>query len=159
MAKMHGGDNEILKDETDMEIVGENGPEIITTEKPGTIIPADETAQILSGSSKKKPTTQTQNVDQVKTKLHMDNLKKQLSKEGEIQTMPSHMTLDEVKRKLHEEAIPVSMKVDMDNIYRIESSHNPKAYNSGSKAKGLGQITPIVLKEWNNYHPNDKHKY
>lgn len=43
--------------------------------------------------------------------------------------------------------------VDMNKIYFIESSNNPKAYNKRSQAKGLGQITPIVLKEWNNFHP------
>jgi len=46
--------------------------------------------------------------------------------------------------------------VDMNKIYGIESSNNPKALNKKSKAKGLGQITPIVLKEWNNFN---KKKY
>lgn len=45
--------------------------------------------------------------------------------------------------------------VDMNKIYFIESSNNPKAYNKRSQAKGLGQITPIVLKEWNNFHPSN----
>src|SRR3990167_1855204 len=45
-------------------------------------------------------------------------------------------------------------KVDMDRIYQIESSGNAKAFNEKSQARGLGQITPIALKEWNNYHPN-----
>lgn len=40
--------------------------------------------------------------------------------------------------------------VDMNKIYQIESSGNPKAFNKGANAIGLGQITPIVLKEWNN---------
>jgi hypothetical protein len=40
--------------------------------------------------------------------------------------------------------------IDMNAIYTIESSNNPKAYNKSSKAKGLGQTTPIVLEEWNN---------
>jgi len=47
-----------------------------------------------------------------------------------------------------------SSTVDMNKIYFIESSNNPNAYNKKSKARGLGQITPIVLKEWNNFHPS-----
>jgi hypothetical protein len=50
-----------------------------------------------------------------------------------------------------------SSEVDMNKIYSIESSNNPQAHNKSSNAKGLGQITPIVLKEWNNFHPKDKH--
>lgn len=45
------------------------------------------------------------------------------------------------------------MPIDMEQVYQIESSGNPKAYNESSQARGLGQITPIVLKEWNNFHP------
>lgn len=50
-----------------------------------------------------------------------------------------------------------SQDIDMNKIYQIESSNNPKAFNKGSKARGLGQITPIVLKEWNNFHPKETH--
>lgn len=50
-----------------------------------------------------------------------------------------------------------STDVDMNKIYSIESSDNPKAHNKSSNAKGLGQITPIVLKEWNNFHPKESH--
>jgi soluble lytic murein transglycosylase-like protein len=50
-----------------------------------------------------------------------------------------------------------SSEVDMNKIYSIESSNNPQAHNKTSNAKGLGQITPIVLKEWNNFHPKDRH--
>jgi hypothetical protein len=50
-----------------------------------------------------------------------------------------------------------SSEVDMNKIYSIESSNNPQAHNKSSNAKGLGQITPIVLKEWNNFHPKEKH--
>lgn len=39
--------------------------------------------------------------------------------------------------------------VDMTIISQIESSNNPKAYNNRSKAVGLCQITPVVLKEFN----------
>jgi len=49
-------------------------------------------------------------------------------------------------------------KVNMDVIKDIESSGNPKAYNEESEARGLYQITPIVLEEWNNYHSNEKYK-
>lgn len=49
---------------------------------------------------------------------------------------------------------PVSAKssndIDMNKIYQIESSGNKNVVNNKSGAKGLGQITPIVLKEWNN---------
>lgn len=47
--------------------------------------------------------------------------------------------------------------IDMNKIHQIESSGNPMAFNSHSQARGLGQITPIVLRDWNNMHPNDQH--
>jgi hypothetical protein len=50
-----------------------------------------------------------------------------------------------------------STDIDMNKVYSIESSNNPNAHNKSSNAKGLGQITPIVLKEWNNLNPKDKH--
>ena len=37
----------------------------------------------------------------------------------------------------------------------IESSNNPLAYNPKTQARGLYQITPICLKEWNNFHPSE----
>jgi hypothetical protein len=46
--------------------------------------------------------------------------------------------------------------INMDKIKRIESSGNALAYNKSSEARGLYQITPIVLKEYNNFH---KEKY
>jgi hypothetical protein len=46
--------------------------------------------------------------------------------------------------------------IDMNKIFNIESSMNPKAENKKSGAIGLGQITPVVLKEWNNIN---KEKY
>lgn len=46
-------------------------------------------------------------------------------------------------------------RVSMDIIKKIESGGNPAAYNRSSKAKGLYQITPIVLLEYNQYHPWD----
>lgn len=45
-------------------------------------------------------------------------------------------------------------EIDMHKIMMIESSGNPKAYNKNSEASGLFQITPICLKEYNNYHPS-----
>lgn len=39
--------------------------------------------------------------------------------------------------------------VNMDRIMQIESGGNPNAYNASSKATGLYQITPIVLKDFN----------
>jgi hypothetical protein len=47
-------------------------------------------------------------------------------------------------------------EIDMDIIAIIESNNNPLAYNFKSKARGLYQITPICLEDYNNYH---KHKY
>ncbi len=38
----------------------------------------------------------------------------------------------------------------MNKVYVVESSCNPKAFNKASGAIGLGQVTPIVLEEWNN---------
>ena len=46
--------------------------------------------------------------------------------------------------------------IDMRRIYEIESSNNPEAYNETSKAVGLGQITPVTLKEWNQFHKNEQ---
>ena len=42
--------------------------------------------------------------------------------------------------------------IDMEAIEQIESSGNPNAYNKHSQAIGLFQITPICLKEYNNYN-------
>ena len=42
--------------------------------------------------------------------------------------------------------------LDMEAIKQIESGGNPNAYNEHAQAKGLYQITPICLKEYNNYH-------
>ena len=43
-------------------------------------------------------------------------------------------------------------KIDLSIIASIESSNNPLAYNAKTQAIGLYQITPICLKEYNNYH-------
>lgn len=50
-----------------------------------------------------------------------------------------------------------AVEIDMDAIAMIESSNNPDAWNKSDDSRGLFQITPICLKEWNNFHPNDQH--
>lgn len=49
------------------------------------------------------------------------------------------------------------MVIDLDKIKEIESSGNPKAYNKKSQAAGLFQVTPILLKEWNNFHCKEQY--
>lgn len=44
-------------------------------------------------------------------------------------------------------------QVDMLTIAKMESSLNMKAYNESSGARGLFQITPICLKDYNQFHP------
>ena len=46
----------------------------------------------------------------------------------------------------------LASQINLNVIKQIESSGNPLAYNKSSKAKGLYQITPICLEEYNNYH-------
>jgi len=43
-------------------------------------------------------------------------------------------------------------EINMKAIAQIESSLNPLAYNQTSRATGLYQITPICLKDYNQYH-------
>ena len=43
-------------------------------------------------------------------------------------------------------------EVDLNIIASIESSNNPLAYNSKSGATGKYQITPICLRDYNQYH-------
>ena len=49
-----------------------------------------------------------------------------------------------------------SSEININKIIQIESSNNPIAYNRLTKAKGLMQITPICLKDYNDNH---KKKY
>jgi hypothetical protein len=42
--------------------------------------------------------------------------------------------------------------INMETIKHIESSGNSKAWNRKADARGLYQITPICLKEYNNFH-------
>jgi hypothetical protein len=48
-------------------------------------------------------------------------------------------------------------EIDMDRIAMIESSGNPLAWNKADDSRGLFQITPICLKEWNNFHPKNQY--
>lgn len=43
--------------------------------------------------------------------------------------------------------------IDLDKIIMIESSGNPRAWRKADDSRGLYQITPICLKEYNNFHP------
>jgi len=45
--------------------------------------------------------------------------------------------------------------INLSRIIKIESHGNEKAYNRGSGARGLCQITEICLKEWNNFHKTE----
>lgn len=47
--------------------------------------------------------------------------------------------------------------VDMHKIMMIESSGNPMAHNKTDDSIGLFQITPVCLKEWNQYHPGKQY--
>lgn len=49
------------------------------------------------------------------------------------------------------------MSINMNTIKTIESNGNPSAYNKSSGARGLYQITPICLKEWNNFHKKEQY--
>jgi hypothetical protein len=48
-------------------------------------------------------------------------------------------------------AHPINMKA----LAQIESSNNPKAYNKKTQARGLYQITPVVLKQFTEAHPKN----
>lgn len=48
----------------------------------------------------------------------------------------------------------VNADVVMRKIEWIESRGDVRAYVERTQARGLYQITPIVLKEWNGFHPN-----
>jgi len=45
-----------------------------------------------------------------------------------------------------------SAEIDLSIIATIESNNNPRAVGSGGDV-GLYQITPILIREWNNFHP------
>ena len=51
-------------------------------------------------------------------------------------------------------ADPGNPLININKIIHIESHGNPLAFNTGSGAHGLCQITPICLKEYNNFHAN-----
>jgi len=54
-------------------------------------------------------------------------------------------------------ALVQAEEIDLNKIIHIESSGNPLAWRKADDSRGLMQITPIVLKEWNNFHPREKH--
>lgn len=41
------------------------------------------------------------------------------------------------------------IKIDLEAIAQIESSNNPKAFNRRTRARGLFQITPVCLQDYN----------
>jgi hypothetical protein len=47
--------------------------------------------------------------------------------------------------------------IDMNIVKQIESSGRADAYNAKSQARGLYQITPICLQEWNNFHRKEQY--
>jgi len=47
--------------------------------------------------------------------------------------------------------------IDMQRIAHIESSGNPLAHNKREDGRGLFQINPICLREWNNFHPREQY--
>jgi hypothetical protein len=49
------------------------------------------------------------------------------------------------------------IEINMDKIAFIESSNNPNAINKKDDSIGLYQITPILLREWNNFHPKEQY--
>jgi len=50
-----------------------------------------------------------------------------------------------------------SEEVNMHKILMIESSGNPMAHRKVDNSRGLFQITPICLEEWNMFHPKNKY--
>ena len=48
------------------------------------------------------------------------------------------------------------MKLNLEAIGKIESSGNDKAFNKKSGARGLMQITPICLEDYNLAHPKEE---
>lgn len=44
--------------------------------------------------------------------------------------------------------------IDMDKVMMIESSGNSSAFNKASQSRGIYQVTPIVVKEFNYFHKN-----
>lgn len=54
-------------------------------------------------------------------------------------------------------AIVHAEEIDLNKIAMIESSGNPLAWNKKDDSRGTFQITPICLKEFNNFHPNTQY--
>ena len=49
----------------------------------------------------------------------------------------------------------IAEEINLDAIAFIESSNDSLAYNQTSEARGLYQITPVCLEEYNNYNRTD----
>lgn len=49
-----------------------------------------------------------------------------------------------------------TVRIDLHKIATIESGLNPRAHNKKDDSRGLYQITPICLKEYNNFHPRGR---
>jgi len=49
-------------------------------------------------------------------------------------------------------------QINMEAIKQIESSGNPRAWNKKEDGRGLYQVGPAVLKEWNDSHPAQQYK-
>lgn len=69
-----------------------------------------------------------------------------------IEIKCSSEDVEAVKGRTDKECI-----ININNIIMIESSGDPKAYNESSGARGLMQITPKVLKEWNSLNSSQQH--
>jgi predicted SPOUT superfamily RNA methylase MTH1 len=53
----------------------------------------------------------------------------------------------------------VKIPINLDAIVKVESNGKAKAYNRYSQARGVFQITPIVLVEWNERHHELRFKH
>lgn len=48
--------------------------------------------------------------------------------------------------------------IDLQKIFQKESSFVSDAHNTRTDARGLGQITPVGLADWNQRNPQDQHQ-
>jgi hypothetical protein len=49
--------------------------------------------------------------------------------------------------------------INPQRVYQIESNSNPNAVNQNTGARGLGQIMPIALKDYNQQNPQDTYQW
>lgn len=59
--------------------------------------------------------------------------------------------------KTRARAVMQGTPVDLNRLAQIESSYVADATNPSSGARGLNQITPVALADWNQHNPNDAH--